>query len=83
MQQKGFASAGAPFALGGTMPQAITAGYLDADAFLDLVVSCADTNNISVHLGLGDGAFGAPASTFAAGPQPSWASVVNPAPPWT
>ncbi|MBD1208970.1 MAG: VCBS repeat-containing protein, partial [Ignavibacteria bacterium] len=61
-------SSGSPFAVG-TNPSDIAAGDFDGDGDIDLAVSNAGTNNVSILLNTGTGSYAA-AVNYAAGTQP-------------
>src|SRR5207244_4864353 len=54
----------------GLNPQSVAVGDFNSDGKLDLAVSNAGADTVSVLLGNGDGTF-QPARTFAAGPNPT------------
>ncbi len=64
------------FPAGGMTPVALAVGDFNRDAKPDLVVANSGSNNLCVHLGKGDGTFGAP-SCFETGRRPQDVKVAD------
>jgi hypothetical protein len=59
----------------GVRPHCVAVGDFDGDGNLDLAVANADSTDVSILLGNGDGTFTVPAPTYAAGDEPNSVAV--------
>jgi hypothetical protein len=59
----------------GVRPRSVAVGDFDGDGNLDLAVANADSTDVSILPGNGDGTFTVPAPTYAAGDEPNSVAV--------